>query len=423
MSSITIAGSVEPATGEVTLSGAKNAALKVLAASVLAEEDVVLDNMPLNIRDVRIKLQMLRAMGARIEERGALGVRISWPASGPSSEIPGRFGSVRTSLLLLGALLGRTGRGSVPLPGGCRIGPRKHDMHIMALESLGAVCRERGDRLEARAKSLTGGRIVFPFRTTGGTENAILAAVRARGRTLLCNAHTRPEVMDLIRFLNCLGARISVLGSGLIEIEGVDRLGGGRYSIIYDNVEAMTFAVFAAITKGRISIRHFPAEDLEVPMIYLRESGVRFRREGDCLVVERPGLLTPFDLSTGTYPGVNSDIQPLFAALASQAEGETRITDIRFRDRFQYVAELGKLGARISVRGNTVIVSGPCALRGAEVNATDLRGGAALVAAALVAEGPTTIRSAEQIDRGYEDLAGKLAAVGVRVNRRHRAAA
>ena len=176
----------------------------------------------------------------------------------------------------------------------------------------------------ARAKSLTGGRIVFPFRTTGGTENAILAAVRARGRTLLCNAHTRPEVMDLIRFLNCLGARISVLGSGLIEIEGVDRLGGGRYSIIYDNVEAMTFAVFAAITKGRISIRHFPAEDLEVPMIYLRESGVRFQREGDCLVVERPGLLTPFDLSTGTYPGVNSDIQPLFAALASQAEGETR---------------------------------------------------------------------------------------------------
>lgn len=417
MSEIMISGLNHPIDGTVTLSGAKNSALKVLTASVLAEEEVVLDNIPLDIRDVRITLQMLQAIGACVTEDRPGRVRIDWPAAGPQSDVPGEFGSVRTNLLFLGALLVRTGRSSVPLPGGCQIGERKHDLHLMALRKLGAVCYEGPEHIRAEAEALVGTRIEFPIRTTGGTENAILASVCAQGRTHIYNAHTRPEVLDLIGFLNMLGANISVLGSGLIEIEGVDHLQGGHYAIIYDNMEAMTFAAFAAITGGRVKVRYFPEQDLEIPMIYLRESGVRFVRQGDGMVIERSGLLAPFDLSTGTYPGVNSDMQPLLAVLATQAEGESRITDIRFENRFQYVMELQKLGADMVVDGNTVIIKGPTTLRGTRVRATDLRGGAALVAAALVAEGQTVVEQTEQIDRGYEYFDVKLSSLGVHVQR------
>jgi UDP-N-acetylglucosamine 1-carboxyvinyltransferase len=384
---------------------------------VLAEEEVILDNIPLDIRDVHIKLQMLRAIGARITEDRPGRVRIVWPMTGPQSDVPGEFGSIRTSLLFLGALLARTGCASVPLPGGDQIGERKHDLHLMALCKLGAICSEGTERIEAKAETLVGTRIEFPIRTTGGTENAILASVCAQGRTRLYNAHTRPEVLDLVGFLNMLGARISVLGAGLIEIEGVDHLRGGHHAIIYDNMEAMTFTTFAVITGGRIKVRYFPEKDIEVPMIYLREAGVRFVHQGDGMVIERPRLIAPFDLSTGTYPGVNSDMQPLFAVLATQAEGKSRITDVRFENRFQYVAELQKLGADAVVDGNTLIIRGPTNLRGTRVRATDIRGGAALVAAGLVAEGQTTIEQAEQIDRGYENLVAKLRNLGTRIER------
>jgi UDP-N-acetylglucosamine 1-carboxyvinyltransferase len=286
----------------------------------------------------------------------------------------------------------------------------------MAIRKLGAVCTEGPEHIQAEAEALVGTRIEFPIRTTGGTENAILASVCAQGRTHIYNAHTRPEVLDLIGFLNMLGANISVFGSGLVDIEGVDHLQGGNYTIIHDNMEAMTFAAFAAITGGGVKVRYFPEQDLEIPMIYLRESGVRFVRQGDGMVIERPGLLAPFDLSTGTYPGVNSDMQPLFAVLATQAEGESRITDIRFENRFQYVMELQKLGADMVVDGNTVIIKGPTTLRGTRVRATDLRGGAALVAAALVAEGQTIIEQAEQIYRGYEHLDAKLSSLGAQIH-------
>jgi UDP-N-acetylglucosamine 1-carboxyvinyltransferase len=412
-----ISGLDRPIEGSVTLSGAKNSALKVLTASILAQDVVVLDNIPLNMKDVQIKLQMIGAIGANISEDRPGRVKIKWPEEGPESHVPGDFGSVRTSLLFLGALLARTRSASIPLPAGCRIGERKHDLHLMALKKLGAVFCETTDRIDARADTLQGTTIEFPLRTTGGTENAILAGTGALGRTRLYNAHTRPEVIDLIEFLNKLGARINIPGSGLIEIEGVNGLGGGHHAIICDNMEAMTFSAFAALTEGKLRIRYFPEQDLEVPMIYLRESGCRFTRQGDAMIVERPDLLAPFDLSTGTFPGINSDMQPLFAVMATQAEGQSRITDIRFERRFQYVHELRKMGANITVDGNTIIVRGPTALHGAHVTATDLRGGAALAAAALVAEGQTVIEHSEQIDRGYDSFDEKLSALGVNIQR------
>jgi UDP-N-acetylglucosamine 1-carboxyvinyltransferase len=404
--------------GTIALSGAKNSALKVLTAAVLAEKEVVLDNIPLDSRDVKTKLQMLRAIGATIFENRPGHVIIQWPATGPQAEVPDHFGSVRTSLLFLGALLTKKGYAKVPLPGGDRIGPRKHDLHLMALRNLGATYNESEKYIEVKADRLVGTKIEFPFRTTGGTENAILASVCAQGKTVLYNAHTRPEVLDLISFLKMLDARITVFGSGMIAIEGVDRLKErGYHAIIYDSMEAMTFAAFAIITGGKIKIRNFPVNDLEIPMIYLRESGVRFTHNSDGTTIERPGILTPFDLSTGTYPGINSDMHPLFAAMATQADGVSSITDIRFKERFQYVKELKKMGADIHVEDNKVIIKGPTRLTGKQVVANDIRGGAALVAAGLVATGQTQIEQAGQIDRGYEYFDKKLSSVGVDVKR------
>ncbi len=417
MNIISISETSLPVAGGLTLSGAKNSALKVLTASTLSSDEVILDNIPLDMSDVRIKLKMLGSIGADVREERPGRVRLSWPDAGPRSYVSGEFGSIRTSLLFLGALLGRNNKASVPLPGGCELGERKYDLHLMALRQLNAHCTERAERLDAWTDGLSGASIEFPFRTTGGTENAVLAAVCASGRTTLSNAHTRPELFDLANFLNTLGARISIPGSGLVEIEGVKHLRGGHYRIIYDNMEAMTFATFAAITRGAIRIRYFPEQDMEIPMIHLRESGVRFTRHGDTVLVEGPDRIAPFDLSTGTFPGINSDMQPLFTALATQARGKSRITDIRFANRFNYVRELQKMGANIVVEGNSVIVKGPTKLHGARVIATDLRGGAALVAAALAAVGETIIERGEQIDRGYENFGEKLSQIGIRINR------
>jgi len=416
MMRIMVKGPSDPLEGSVVLSGAKNSALKVLTASVLATQPVILDNIPLDLGDIRTTIAMLCGLGGTVEEAPPGRVRITWPTGSPKAVVPDVGVSVRTSLLFLGGLLGRVGRASVPLPGGCPIGERPFDLHVMALEALGARCGvERPDRLTAEARTLRGARIEFPIRTTGGTENAMLGAVLAEGQTSLFNAHTRPEVGDLASFLCSLGADVAVHGSGRTDITGVNACAGGHHAVIFDNMEAITYAVCAAISGGSVAIRHFPEADLEVPMVYLREAGVCFRRRGDQMIVERPGSLCPLDLSTGTYPGVSSDMQPLLVALATQADGTSRITDIRFRGRFQYLEQLSALGADLEVEGNTIVVRGPTALRGTTVHATDLRGGAAMVAAALVADGTTIVENAEQVSRGYSSLPAKLSRLGARV--------
>lgn len=402
--------------GKVSLQGAKNSALKVLIAALLTDEPTVLKNIPAEINDVKITLKMLESIGVDWKRNGDTFLikptSIKKEVSSPSE------GSIRTSLLFLGALLARKGEAIVPLPGGDKIGERKYNLHLMALRKLGAkVNLHKGIYLKATCKNLKGAVINFPFKTTGGTENVLLASVLAKGRTIIKNAYTRPEVYDLIRMLNKMGAKIKVVGGGYIEIEGVKKLKGTNYEIIYDNVEALTFLVAVLMTKSSIEIENFPFKDLEIPLITLKESGLRFQKKGRILSVDGERIMTGFEVITGTYPNINSDFQPLLCSLATQCLGPSKIIETQFRKRWQFVPELNKMGAKIKIRGDTALIEGPTKLKGSNVWANDIRGGAALINAALCAEGETVIENAREIDRGYEKIDEKLKSLGAKIKR------
>ncbi len=398
--------------GVVKLSGAKNSALPIICASILTSEKIKLLNIPTELEDVKVQLSMLESIGVNISvEVDAVNID---SASVTRHEVSmDSEKSIRTSLLTLGSLLARFGRARVPLPGGDNIGERKYDLHIYALERLGAKIKVGNDGfLEAECDGLRGAEIDFPLRTTGGTENAMIAASLARGTTVIKNAHTRPEVTDLANFLNAMGAKVKIRGSGYIEVEGVTELYGTNYSIMPDNVEALTFIIAAALTRGDVEIKRCPVNMLEIPIIYLRESGVNFYNSDDSLFVTRNNTITSVDLSTGSYPGINSDFQPLFTVFATQAKGKSKITDIRFINRFEYTKELNKMGANITIQGNTAIIEGETKLKGCHVTAHDIRGGAALIVAGLCADGETIIDNAYQIKRGYEQIENKFIGLG-----------
>ncbi|MDD4118606.1 MAG: UDP-N-acetylglucosamine 1-carboxyvinyltransferase [Kiritimatiellae bacterium] len=408
---------VEPSrlAGRVRVSGAKNSALRLLAASVLTPEPVQLSNYPDTLLDAQVQVEMLEALGKRCETDSGR-IVIAEGRSPPSRlEYAGR--SIRNTLLLLGALTARTGAGSVPLPGGCRLGERKHDLHVLVLESLGARVWEEDGRLCAEAPDgLRGAEIHLPFRSTGATENALLAATLARGDTRIWNPHIRPEIMDLIAMLETMGAEIEVRGQESIRVRGGARLGGARHAVIPDNVEALTWLIGAVITGGDVEIEGFPFDHLEVPLIHLRESGAHFYRNGDRLIA-RGGRPYPVDLSTGPYPGINSDMQPLFAVYGACAEGQTRIVDLRFPGRYGYAEELGRMGLDYTVVGDLLQIRGGRRLKGAEVTALDLRAGIALVLAGLTAEGPTRVADAWQVERGYDRFVDKMQRLGGSVAR------
>jgi UDP-N-acetylglucosamine 1-carboxyvinyltransferase len=403
---------VEPSrlAGRVRVSGAKNSALRLLAASVLTPEPVQLSNYPDTLLDAQVQVEMLEALGKRCETDSGR-IVIAEDRSPPSRlEYEGR--SIRNTLLLLGALTARTGAGSVPLPGGCRLGERKHDLHVLVLESLGARVWEEDGRLCAEAPDgLRGAEIHLPFRSTGATENALLAATLARGDTRIWNPHIRPEIMDLIAMLETMGAEIEVRGQESIRVRGGARLGGARHAVIPDSVEALTWLIGAVITGGDVEIEGFPFDHLEVPLIHLRESGAHFYRNGDRLIA-RGGRPYPVDLSTGPYPGINSDMQPLFAVYGACAEGQTRIVDLRFPGRYGYAEELGRMGLDYTVVGDLLQIRGGRRLKGAEVTALDLRAGIALVLAGLTAEGPTRVADAWQVERGYDRFVDKMQRLG-----------
>jgi UDP-N-acetylglucosamine 1-carboxyvinyltransferase len=323
--------------------------------------------------------------------------------------------SIRNTLLVLGALTARLSAGAVPLPGGCDIGAageRRYDLHVLVLESLGARVWTEGRMLLAEAPNgLTGADIHLPIRSTGATENAILCGALARGVTRIWNPHIRPEIIDMIAFLRLLGARIEVFGQEHIAVTGVEGLGGGEHRIMPDNVEALTWLVGAMVTGGEIEIVDFPHAHLEVPLIFLRESGARMFRGDDALVV-RGGRCYPVDLATGPYPGINSDMQPLFAVYGAAARGESRLIDLRFPGRYAYADELARLGVQYQAEGNLLRIIGGAALRGADVRALDLRAGVALCLAALMADGATIVRDAWQVERGYSNFAPKLRGLG-----------
>jgi len=403
--------------GEVRVSGAKNSALRLLAASILTSEPVILSNYPGSLSDCQIHEEMLRVLGKQVsqaegeeeiiisEEGGSLKTSLNWE---------GR--SIRNTLLILGALVAREGEGRVPLPGGCKLGSRMHDLHILALESLGAKVWEEGDYLCAAIKNgkrLKGNVIDLPLRSTGATENSLIMASLAEGETKILGPHIKPEILDLVAFLKGLGVVIEVRGQESITVVGTDKLSGHHHTVVPDSVEALTWLIAATITGGSIQIHDFPFEHLEVPLSFLRESGVNwFTRDKTVLVTG--GAPYPVEISTGPYPGINSDMQPLFALLGARALGESRIVDLRFPGRYGYLAELEKLGGSGKVEGDFLKIFGSNAgLVGSTVQALDLRAGIALLLAGLCAEGSTIIEDAWQIERGYDRLCDKLSSLDV----------
>ena len=392
--------------GQVVLDGAKNSALRLLAASLLTDEDILLFNFPTKIIDARIHIDMLEQLGKVCHEDGN-SVTITQPGK-IESILDWKERSIRNTLLILGALVAKTGQGAVPLPGGCQIGERKYDLHEMILREMGCDVWLEKNMLCAEVKQrLKGTDIYLPVRSTGATENAIICGTLAEGRTRVWNPHIRPEILDLISFLKKMGAHIEVFGQERIDIQGRRTLAGARHSVIPDNMEAITWLIASVITGGDVEIIKFPFDHLEVPLIFLRESGAKFYR-GDNSLIVRGGRCYPIDISTGPYPGINSDMQPLFAIYGFCANGKSRIIDLRFPGRYRYAEEIGKMGGVFKVQGDFLIISGGHTLKGAHVIATDLRAGAALVLAGLVAEGETVVSDAWQIERGYNDFLYKI---------------
>lgn len=401
--------------GEVSLSGAKNATLPILFGSLISGGVVELENVPVLMEDIKVAIEIIRAIGADVKVDGN-SVTID-PSGIEDPSLPLELVSrIRYSLLLLGVNLNRFGKVDLPFPGGCDIGTRKFDLHIKGLRDLGAEMDVTDEGIFGKVDKLKGADVEFYLPTTSGTENIMIGACMAEGKTVIRNANTRPEIHDFARFLSGMGANIKI-SSRLIEIEGVDSLSGTRHTIMKGGDEAMTYMIAAGMTGGDIMIRDYNLDYLRVDSAYLRESGMEIFEWGGSVYVSGKNGIRPFDMFTAPYPGVNSDMQPLFAALALKAPGESTITDQRFMDRFGYVKELKAFGADIDHFGNCAVVRGGRELHGAKVRATDLRGGVAEVLTGLISEGETTIENIYQIDRGYERLEGKLGSLGAVIAR------
>lgn len=401
--------------GCVKLSGAKNSALRLLAASLLSKQTIELRNYPSELLDAQVHVDMLRALGKKVELLSNDVVHIQEEEC-LKSQLDWKGRSIRNTLLILGALTARLGAGSVPLPGGCKLGERKYDLHVMLLEKLGAKVWDDEEYLYAEAPNgLVGADIYLPMRSTGATENAIIAGSLAKGVTRVWNPHIRPEILDLIAMLNSMGAKITVYGQEHIEIIGSEGLQGTKHAVIADNMEAITWLSAAVVTGGDIEIQDFPYADLEVVLAHLRAAGAKLYQGDDSLLV-RGGTCYPIEISTGPHPGINSDVQPILAAWAAKARGESRIVDLRFPGRYGYAEEMAKMGVSSAVDGDMLRIHGNGGvLHGAEVRALDLRAGAALAICGLIAEGETVVNDAWQISRGYVNFAEKLNSIGANI--------
>ncbi len=416
MDKMIIRGGVRLA-GEVSVSGSKNASLPILMAALLTDEPVVIRNVP-RLRDVATALALLRGLGVESRWTGEHEIELC-AARVTSHEAPYEMvKTMRASFVVLGPLLARTGRARVSTPGGCAIGARPVNLHISGIRSLGARVQLRHGYVEAHAERLSGARIWLDTPSVGATENIMMAAVRARGRTQIENAAREPEVQDLARFLAAMGAKIEGAGSHVIEIEGVERLRGAEHAVIADRIEAGSLAIAAAITGGDVTIRHAPNEQLDAVLTKLREMGVALAVEDDTLRVSAGApALRPVELRTLPYPGFPTDLQAQMMALVTQAAGTSVITETIFENRFMHALELMRMGADIVMKGPTAVVRGGARLQGAPVMATDLRASMSLILAGLAAENTTEISRVYHLDRGYEALDSKLASLGARIER------
>lgn len=408
--------------GEVTVSGAKNAALPILCASLLAETPLQLSSVAA-LKDIDTTLKLLDTMGVKVSRQGD---KVSLDASEVAS-FEATYEMVKTmraSILVLGPLLARFGSARVSLPGGCAIGSRPVDLHIKGLQTLGAAIHITHGYIQASTlhlpnRRLQGARYYMDLVTVTGTENLMMAAALAEGTTVLENAAKEPEVVDLAECLNKMGAKISGAGTDVITIEGVEKLSGASHNIVCDRIEAGTYMVAAAMTGGNVKLNNVRPDLLDAVIEKLREAGAEVVVDGDSLTVKSNGKLKAINIRTAPHPAFPTDMQAQFMALNTVAEGVSKVTETIFENRFMHVQELQRLGADISVDGNTALVKGVSHLDGATVMATDLRASASLVLAGLVARGETVIERIYHLDRGYELLEEKFTALGATVKRTH----
>ncbi len=405
-----------PLAGEVAISGAKNAALPILCASILTADPLRVENVP-HLRDVTTILTLLGQMGIGVTLHDGLGVELC--ASGLSSPLAPYelVKTMRASILVLGPLLARFGEARVSLPGGCAIGMRPVDQHIKGLEAMGAEIGIEHGYIEARASRLRGARIFMDLVTVTGTENLMMAATLAEGTTVLENAAREPEVADLADCLNVMGARISGAGTDVITIHGIERLRGGTYRVMPDRIEAGTLLVAAAAGCGSVRLTNTRPSTLDAVLDKLAEAGARIETETDTIALTMPGRPRAVNVRTAPYPGFPTDMQAQFMVLDAVAEGTALVTETIFENRFMHVQELKRMGADIEAEGNTAVIRGRGKLDGARVMATDLRASASLVIAGLIAEGETVVDRIYHLDRGYEAIEEKLSRLGASIRR------
>jgi len=401
--------------GEVTVSGAKNAALPILCAGLLSAEPVYLENVP-DLQDVRTTLKLLGQMGVRTEQSGN---RVQLDAANVSNLVAPYelVKTMRASILVLGPLVARFGEAKVSLPGGCAIGARPVDQHIKGLQAMGAEINIEHGFIEARAKRLKGARIVTDMITVTGTENLLMAAVLADGETVIENAAREPEVGDLANLLVAMGAKIDGIGTDRLVIQGVDQLHGATHTVIPDRIEAGTFLCAVAAAGGDVTLRHVRPHILDAVTDKLREAGVTIEEGDDWMRVRMDARARAVNVRTSEYPAFPTDMQAQFMALNAIADGTSQVVETIFENRFMHVQELNRLGARVAIDGKTALVTGVEKLSGAKVMATDLRASASLVIAGLCAEGETLIDRIYHLDRGYDRMEAKLNAVGANVQR------
>lgn len=406
-----------PLVGTIPVSGAKNSALPILAASILAQDDCFITNVP-ELTDVHIISDILRSLGVDVEVIGKGSLRVNASSLCEYTAPYELVTKMRAAFFAIGPILARLGHARIPLPGGCTIGSRPVDLHLKGLRSLGAKVTIEHGYVEAQADQLVGGNIYLDFPSVGATETIMMAAVHAEGTTVIDNCAQEPEIADLADFLNKMGAQITGAGTQTITVEGVRRLGGCDHAIIPDRIEAGTFMVAAAITSGDLTLTGVRLDHLQAITSKLQEAGVTITPLGpESLNVRTEGPLRPVDIRTMPHPGFPTDMQAQFMTLLTTIEGTSVLTEMVFENRFLHVDELIRMGANIKTEGNVAVIQGACDLTGAPVKATDLRAGAAMILAGLVARGETVITSLHHLDRGYEDIEAKLTAVGAQIRR------
>ena len=405
--------------GDVRISGAKNAVLPILAATLLAEGPATIENVP-HLHDVTTTVELLGCMGVTVSIDEKLSVEVDCSTIENYTAPYHLVKTMRSSILVLGPLLARYGVAEVSLPGGCAIGSRPVDLHIKGLQDMGAEIEVSNGYIHAKADRLKGARLVLDIVTVTGTENLMMAGALAEGTTIIENAAREPEVVDLANFINAMGGKVSGAGTDTITIEGVETLHGTRYRVLPDRIETGTFLVAAAITGGSIRVKDTAPRLLDAVIDKLREAGAKIEVGDDWIFLDMEGKRPKaVNIRTAPYPAFPTDMQAQFAALNSIAEGTSTVVETIFENRFMHVQELKRMGADIEIEGNTAIIRGVAGLTAAPVMATDLRASASLIIAGLVASGETEVQRIYHIDRGYENIEEKLALLGAKIRRTH----